>query len=70
MRIVLTTITGRQSFENVVQVICDEESVLIWCKNGTKLSERNKRMPANCIDMHVEFTPNEIKKRKVDKESD
>lgn len=55
MRIVLTTTTGRQSFENVTQVIIDEESLLIWCES----SERNKRMLSNCIDMHMEFTPNE-----------
>lgn len=60
MRIVLTTNTGRQSFENVSQVIIDEESLLIWCES----SERNKRMLANCIDMHVEFTPNEKKETK------
>lgn len=71
MRIVLNTTTGRQSFENVVQLICDHEAILIWCENGTKKIERNKRLPANCIDMQVEFTNAKKQKGKVEsKETD
>jgi hypothetical protein len=54
--------TSRFRFENVDTVIMDHEELVIW-NNG----KRNYFKPIDCIDLHVEFTSNEEKQTKEQK---